>query len=151
MTPEQLAAKLASNPDLRQANAAPAPLGRSQSFFVPGPLPGLNEIIAAAKVGGRGKAYSDMKRTAGDVVKTSIIWLNMHRMGRVSVTCTWSEPNRRRDPDNIFAGVKFILDGLVDSGILAGDGWRHIAGIQHKLTIDKDHPGVWVELQEAQP
>ena len=32
---------------------------------------------------------------------------------QVSITITWYEPNEKRDPDNVMAGQKFILDGLV--------------------------------------
>jgi len=166
-TADSLALALRDNPDLLRANAdatltnppvrrtpenaQPGTWSRPQSFFVPGTLPGLNEIISAAKVGGRGKAYSDMKRKSGQMVKDVIQWASLKPAGRVSITCTWQEPSRRRDPDNIFAGVKFILDALVDSGILAGDGWQQVADIRHKLVLDKDHPGVWVEIVEAQP
>lgn len=65
----------------------------------------------------------------------------------VKIKCTWFESNIRRDPDNIFAGVKFILDGLVKSGVLENDGQKWIKGIDHELgPVSKSRPGVLVEL-----
>ena len=36
----------------------------------------------------------------------------------VDVTCTWITKDLRKDLDNVSAGIKFVLDGLVQAGIL---------------------------------
>lgn len=57
----------------------------------------------------------------------------------------WVEPGKRRDPDNIRAGVKFILDALVAEGALPGDGWRHVHGLSDTYEVGPV-PGVRVTL-----
>ncbi len=103
-------------------------------LWIPGPLPGLNELIAAAKgSGGRGMAYAKLKRQWTDTVWALARNAGIHKPGpfeqRVFIDWTWLERDKRRDPDNVAAGGrKLILDGLVKAGVLAGDGWKHVAG-----------------------
>jgi hypothetical protein len=123
-----------------------------QTFFVPGPLPGMNEIVGAAKSGrGKGNAYSRQKALWTSVVARHA---RSRRIGPfatpVFVTCVWHEATARRDPDNVHAGVKFVLDGLVQSGALKGDGRSCIAGVAHSV-LTKPLPGVQVTLDDAIP
>lgn len=62
----------------------------------------------------------------------------------------WTEPNRRRDPDNIQAtGVKFVLDGLVRAGVLPDDGPRYVGRIIHeKVAYDPMNVGVAVYMTD---
>lgn len=122
----------------------------SQSFFVPGPLPGMNEIVEAGKAGkagSRGRIYAAMKRDNTALVQLCARLL--HPMAAAHVRLEWREPNRRRDPDNVRAGAKFVLDGLVAAGILSGDGWSQIRSIRDEFGLDADRPGVWVTLEEV--
>lgn len=48
----------------------------------------------------------------------------------------WYCKDRRIDPDNIAAGKKMIIDGLVAAGILTGDGWAQICGLHDTFHID---------------
>lgn len=112
---------------------------------IPGRLPGFNEIIDAAKLRKRNyQAYSVMK----DRHTTKIAWLakKMPKYEKVALVITWYEPNQKRDPDNIMAGQKFILDGLVQAGVIPNDNQRHIHGILHKFGVDKDNPRIEVEI-----
>ena len=68
---------------------------------------------------------------------------------QIFVTLTWYEPDRRRDPDNIAAAIKFVLDGMVNVGLIPNDGWKNIAGIEHRFAVDKNSPGVRVNITEA--
>ena len=49
----------------------------------------------------------------------------------VWLTYTWYSKYARIDTDNVAFAVKFIHDGLIDAGVLDGDGRRHIAGLSH--------------------
>lgn len=120
-----------------------------QEFFVAGQLPGMNEIIAACKSGrGKGNAYSRMKRQWNNYIATVAVACKLFRVTKpVRVKCLWREPNRRRDPDNVQAGVKFLLDSLVSAGILEGDSQRHVKEIQHIVTVNCVAPGVVVTLE----
>ena len=118
-----------------------------QSFFVPGPLPGMNEIVEASKQGSKGRIYAAMKRDNTALVRLCARLLDP--MSAAHVRLEWREPNKRRDPDNIRAGVKFVLDGLVAAEVLGGDGWSHVRSLADAFAVDADRPGVLVTLEEA--
>ncbi len=115
-------------------------------FFIPGRFPGMNEIIKEA----RGNKYASAiqkrhwTRRVADITRLSI--RNIKPMGKVWISFTWIEKNKRRDPDNICAGKKFILDGLVLAGLLSADGWANIAGFTDSWEVGKE-PGVIVEIR----
>lgn len=123
---------------------------KRQSLWIPGRLPGLNEVIAAAKGrGGRGHAYAKMKRELGELVWARAKEQRLEPMKRVRLHFLWVEKDRRRDPDNVSsAGRKFILDGLVKAGILPGDGWSAIESWSDSFAVDAKH-GVAVTLLEV--
>ena len=113
---------------------------------IPGRLPGLNEIIDAAK--SHFGAYAKMKYEH----TTAVTWLakKLPTYKRVDLVITWHEPDQRRDPDNIMAGQKFILDGLVQKlGTIANDSQRYIQSITHRFGVDRENPRVEVEITEA--
>lgn len=111
-------------------------------FEIPGRLPGLNEIIAAAK--SHFGQYAKMK----EVNTTAIAWMAkaLPKYEKVELVITWYEPDRRRDPDNVMAGQKFILDALVLAGVITNDSQRYIAGITHRFDVDPNKPRIEVEI-----
>lgn len=115
----------------------------------PGRLPGLNEIIKAAKQGrGKYQPYAMMK----DRYTSEIGWLakKLPAYDRVDITITWHEPNDRRDPDNIMGGMKFICDGLVAGGVIKDDKKKYINKITHNpIEVDRENPRVEIEVQEV--
>lgn len=117
-------------------------------FIIPGRLPALNDMTDAA----RGNKYKAavMKKEYTEMVAWCAKAARLPKMGRVNVLVTWYEPNRRRDKDNIHAGIKFILDGLVMAGIIENDGWRQIGDISHRVLLDPDDPRVEIEINEAE-
>jgi len=120
-------------------------------LWVPGPLPGLNELIAAAKgARGRGILYAALKRTWTDTVWAQAKSQRVHPFpGRVVIEFRWFERDRRRDPDNVAAGGrKLVLDGLVKAGVLKGDGWRFVQSWTDRFDVAADRPGVAVTLHE---
>lgn len=54
-----------------------------------------------------------------------------------NIIIEWTFTNRRTDPDNHFFAIKFILDGLVASGMLSGDTCKQIGFIFHSWQIGK--------------
>lgn len=122
------------------------------TIWIPGPLPGMNELIAAAKgTGGRGIGYSRMKREWKDVVQAIAQATKMPCFpGRVVMVWRWTERDRRRDPDNVAAGGrKLILDGLVAAGVLKGDGWRFVQSWTDRFDVDPARPGVHITIGAA--
>lgn len=120
-----------------------------QRLWIPGPLPSLNDLVAAAKgAGGTGRAYARLKRDW-----TNTVHLLAKRLkpmpGPVRMSFLWVEAHRRRDPDNIAAGGrKLVLDGLVAAKVLPNDGWAQIRSWVDTWAVG-DTPGVHVEIQDA--
>lgn len=127
------------------------------TLWIPCPLPGLNELISAAKgSGGHGTAYAQLKRQWTEAVWALAKAARIDKPGPferpVMIDFQWVERDRRRDPDNVAAGGrKLILDGLVAAGVLAGDGWRHIDGWWDRWTVDPARPGVGVTIRLPAP
>lgn len=113
---------------------------------IPGRLPGFNEIIEAAK--SHFGEYAQMKETYTEMVA----WLakKLPKYGKVNITIIWYEPNEKRDPDNVQAGCKFILDGLVKAGTIPNDTRRYIKSITHIPELDRENPRVEVEIIDTE-
>ena len=131
-----------------------------QTFFIPGPLPGLNELIDAAqsraRTWGRSRrqwnGYANLKKQQGETAYWQLLKQHMQPMRRVRLTFVWQERNRFRDPDNIAAGGrKIILDAMVKAKILNDDGWRQIDGWSDHWVVVNDSPGVTVRMDDMEP
>ena len=119
------------------------------TFWIPGPLPGMNEIIAAAKgCRGRGMRYSAIKAQWTQTCALHALAAGLRRMARVQLAFRWVERDRKRNPDNIAAGHKFVLDGLVTAKILDNDGWSQIAGWSDTFEVGAK-PGVEITITEV--
>lgn len=112
-----------------------------QSFFIPGLLPGTNEVVRK-----HWRVYANLKRECGITCSVYIHKAKMQPMQSCSIIFEWREKDWRRDGDNIQFGQKFILDALVTCGILKNDTRRFVEMSTHKITIDKANPGVLVTL-----
>jgi Holliday junction resolvase RusA-like endonuclease len=119
-----------------------------QTLWIPGKLPGLNELIKAAK-SGRGKynAYSRLKHHWTEKLATLFVLSKIKRRKSVYLSFSWCEKTRRRDPDNIAAGGrKLILDALVRARVIRDDGWKQIRGWED--TFETSHKeGVWLKIE----
>jgi hypothetical protein len=117
-------------------------------LWVPGPLPGLNEIIEARMIRkGKWNAYADMKAKNTGMVKMLALRSKLPKIDRAHFSYLLYEPNMKRDPSNVLGGaMKFIEDGLVAAGVLANDGWNQVISLQSQWFCDKNRPGVAVFL-----
>jgi len=120
-----------------------------QRFFVPGPLPGLNELIRA-KGNTRYPAYNKLKREWMKTIQWELMAGKIRPVSKAFFRFVWYERNRRRDLDNISGGGrKLILDALVLCGILENDGWKEVSGWSDEFRVaGSDQPGVEVEMEE---
>ncbi len=120
------------------------------SFFIPGKLPSLNEYTRVNRthrqMGAKFKAETDQYVACCAMNKLKGIRIK----NPVHIKYTWIEQNRTRDLDNIAFAKKFIQDALVTIGVLENDGWKNIVGFQDCFTINKEKPGVLVELFEVE-
>ena len=131
----------------------------TQSFFIPGPLPGLNTLLDEKSRKYRGSprlkgkvwnGYANMKRQQGEAVCWELLRQKIKPMKRVVIRFIWRELDRTRDPDNFTAGGrKIIFDSLVKAGILKNDGWAQIVGWQDRWEVETEKPGVLVEMEDV--
>lgn len=126
-----------------------------QRLWIPGQVPGLNELLAARGVIGKGprgghyNGYSSLKRQWCERVVMMAHAQKLRPVQSAWVTYCFFEPDRKRDPSNISAGgIKVIEDGLQAAGVLAGDGWRAILGFAVYWDVDKKNPGTTVFLSQ---
>jgi hypothetical protein len=116
-----------------------------QTLYIPGRLPGMNDFAGKESRW----SYAALKKETEYAILAAIFGgkTRLKPMPYAYVACDWVEPNMKRDPDNICAGLKFVLDTLVYKNILPGDGWSHVLGIAHTFRIDKDAPHVAITLR----
>ena len=117
----------------------------SQTITIPGELPNLNAVLAGAKR--HWSSYSQVKAQQTNKVK----WIAKGELKpithQVDIVFYWYTRDLRQDPDNVSHGAKYALDGLVEAGILQGDGRKHIRSLTHLYPEpDRDAPRVRIEL-----
>ncbi len=116
-------------------------------MIIPGRFPSLNDYIAAERRNRHiaAKMKRDETKRVADIAANS----DMPTFQKpVHVYFTWVEPNRRRDIDNIAFAHKFILDGLVDAGVLNGDSQKYVTGFVDLFRVDKDNPHVSILITD---
>ena len=117
---------------------------------VKGELPALNEMITASKA--HYGQYNKMKFAHDGMIK----WQLKSKARdfktleeKVDVSIQWFTKNEKKDPDNVAAGIKFILDSLVELAILKNDTRKYIGGIHHYFETDKDNPRFRIVLTKS--
>lgn len=115
-----------------------------QRLFIPQRMAGLNDLIGAI----------NRNRFLGNQLKqneTNLVALYAKGLKPcqypVYIDFRYYEPNAKRDPDNIAAAKKFILDGLVVAGILPNDTQKWILGFSDTWTVS-DTVGVEILIKE---
>lgn len=125
-------------------------------LWIPGPMPGMNEIINAkgtavrVRNGKRWDAYQKMKKAWTEKIAIYLRQAHFPRLiGPHEFFFEHREQHKKRDPDNFCSGVsKLTFDALQECGIIENDGWSQVASIQHQWVIDANRPGV---LMTARP
>lgn len=116
-------------------------------LWIPGRLPGRNAVTSANRASiGYG---ASVKRDA-----TASVYAAAVEAGSVWIPggwwlFEWREANKRRDPDNIESGIKFIFDGLQEAGVIDNDNWAAVRGIAHLFLAGPPVPGVLVLCYES--
>ena len=116
--------------------------------FVDGKLPSINDYIDACRAN-KYKA-AKMKREAEDLIIAQT--LQLQQITRpVFFRFTWYEKTTQRDPDNVCAAKKFILDALQKSGKLKNDNAKWVRGFAGDMFIYGIKQGVLIEVLEVIP
>jgi hypothetical protein len=132
-------------------------IGPVHSVWIPGPLPGLNEIIdARGHVRGKWNGYMAMKTKWGDRIATMAFVQKFPKITGGYFTYLFVERDRRRDKSNIAGGgVKLIEDGLQEAELLENDGWDQVLEIRPYFTVmaggAAEHVGVSLSVSQDEP
>ena len=98
-------------------------------------LPDLNSYINAERTNKYRAAKMKKEATA------NVCWLAKQSKVKINYLCdirfVWHKPDNRKDHDNICFAKKFILDGLVDAGVLKNDNPKHVWDFQDTFFVDK--------------
>ena len=110
-------------------------------------LMGLNEYTKY------NRANKYMGASAKKNEQAYIIWCIREQLGNIKIDkpvmgrFTWIEENKRRDLDNICFAKKFILDALVQAGVLQDDNRKIVTNFTDSFEY-ADKSKVIVELEE---
>lgn len=65
----------------------------------------------------------------------------------INITFEWHVKNKRKDKDNIAFAKKFVLDGMVESGLIPNDGWKEVGSLTDTFQVNKEMQGVIVYIK----
>lgn len=108
----------------------------------------LNEYIEAERSNKYAAAQMKKKNTKICQIAAMQIKGKIDPLKQYDVEITWCVTNNRQDPDNVYSGVKYILDGLVKAKVIKNDGRKNIRFISHKIFTMKKYC-VFVQLKEV--
>ena len=119
-------------------------------FVIENKLPSLNELLAACNrnhfVGA--KLKRDVEEMIGWFIQKAVNAGTLHPTDKpVRFRIVWHERTKKRDPDNIVSGKKYILDALQKQGILPNDNRKYVKGFTDEI-VDDTRDYVEVEIEE---
>lgn len=109
-------------------------------LLIEGELTALNEFINAERRNRyiAAKIKKDETGYCQDVAEKSELKLQETDFP-CALIITWYVKNKRKDADNIAFAKKFILDGLVEAGVLPNDNRKYVQGFIDIVKEDKEH------------
>lgn len=110
-------------------------------FVIREQLPSLNKVIDANRNNRYSGAHLKKKvqEEIGWYIRSALSKGDLKPVQkRVTISITWHEKTKRRDVDNIQSAKKFILDAMVEQGILIDDKRKYVAQIYDTVVDDKE-------------
>ena len=105
-------------------------------FAIPKTLPTLNEVVNSERTN-RYKAASERKKTEQMIAVFISLAVKQGTLRPVKEPCEviieHYEKYKRKDADNLEIRAKFILDGLVQCGILENDSRKYVKNVYHTV------------------
>lgn len=96
-------------------------------------LPTLNEYINIERTNKYAASSLKKKFTKVCALSSLVLKNKLDNTKTHSLVINWFVENNKVDSDNVFFGVKFILDGLVESGVLLNDSRKYITNIHNNI------------------
>lgn len=118
----------------------------SFKFILTGTLPDLNAELNAAKT--HWSIYSrHKKKWTNDVAWQVKAQIRNIIDKPIKLSIKYYLNNQKKDPDNIVFAKKYILDGMVNSGILPNDTLQWIKGFSEDFELDRSNPRIEVTIK----
>lgn len=115
-------------------------------FTIPGSLCDLNTYIRAERTNRfiaakikkeeTERVYWELKRQKTAKIE-KITLMEIH----------WYTKDLKKDSDNVTFAQKFILDGMVQAGIIPNDSRRYTGVTTHHMFVDKINPRITVSIE----
>ena len=113
---------------------------------IPFKLPSLNTYINECRK--NRYAGATMKKNVDKDISWYINTLPKYQ-NPIKIHFHWIEGNKRRDLDNVCFAKKFILDSMVEAGILKDDNRNYVIGFEDTFEYGKETK-VILEIEEVQ-
>jgi hypothetical protein len=111
---------------------------RTVEVWIPVKLPGRNKAeLEARSHWAKGAKLKKIHSTLCYNFIREKIPKGWRPIDRYDVHFGWVCENRRQDPDNVISAMKYVFDGMVTAGLVAGDGWNNVREITNRLEIGK--------------
>lgn len=118
-----------------------------QLLIIKGTLPGRNESEKAART--HWAVGAKLKKEYTELVKLECKAQRIKPLlNKARIEVTFYEKDMRRDSDNVYGGLKYILDGLVKAGVIKDDSRRYIDLYINPVELDRQNPRIEVEIKE---
>lgn len=118
-----------------------------QKIIIKGRLPGRNESEKAAR--SHWSVGAKLKKQFTSLVAWECKAQKIKPVKQASIEVTFYEPNYRRDEDNVFGGIKYILDGLVQASVIPNDTRKCVSLKLNPVLVDKQNPRVEINIQKS--
>lgn len=110
-------------------------------------IPSTNEVVTTNRL--NKYAGANLKRKVQTRLCTCFAEQTKAKIeGHVNLRVRFYEPDRRRDEDNVIAGLKFIQDALVCMKILKDDSQRYVH-VLPEVFVDTENPRIEVDIEET--
>ena len=120
-------------------------------FIIEDKLPSLNDVIGKNRTNRYmgAKLKRDIQDEIGQYIRLAVLHGDAAPQGKqCTISITWHERTKKRDVDNIQSAQKFILDAMVEQGIIHDDSRKYVAQIYHHI-VDDDRDYVEVYINDA--
>ena len=107
------------------------------TFKIETELPTLNEYINAERT--NKYIASAMKKKYTNICAMYARQIPKQEDKLYDLAIHWVVTDNRKDADNIYAGSKFLIDGMVEAGIIPNDGRKNIRNISHSIETGKKY------------
>lgn len=121
---------------------------KTYTFVIDDRLAGLNELITANRTNRYKGAQLKQREQSKVIIAIRRQLRGVHIKRKVKLYYCFTEPNKRRDLDNISGFAhKVIQDALVECRVLDNDGWANIIGYTDSFEVGRP-PKITVTIKE---